>query len=111
MHAAQSVKISAMNSDNFSKYAAAMLELQQVFALYHPPESLEKWVPKIEQGLMVLSAYNRYLTPRRFVEEEEIPLNKHIDPMSVLQRLIPSSACHAPDNEVLYYERRNSVYG
>lgn len=82
----------------------AILQVHQVFKACLPQGSLEDWTPTYEEGHMVLEVSNRYYTAKKDLLDEEIPFSDQVDPLSILQRQMPSYACHAGDNEVLYFE-------
>lgn len=109
LSAKQAIRLTGLGREAFDACAVAILEIQQILSGQLPPNSLQRYQPGTEQGYLTLEFANRYFTVSNNSDDQEVPMNTYIDPVSVLRERVPANAKHTADNEVLYFEKRTTT--
>jgi hypothetical protein len=101
--AKQSITITGLGCDAFSKSARAILEIHSLFASALPPDSLQMWTPLMDENCICLEFSNRYLTPVHEADLEAVDLGPEIDPVGILASNA-QGGIYTEDNVVTYFE-------
>ena len=72
-----------------------------------PSQSHQEWKPQMDNSMLTLGFTNRYFTPQKDVESEDIKkFPNTIDPFNILQEIgQKKDGVYTEDNKVQYYER------
>ncbi|KAI0336905.1 hypothetical protein BDW22DRAFT_1302684, partial [Trametopsis cervina] len=106
--AKQAVTLTGLGCEAFDTAGRAIMEIHSYLSDTLPDGSLQPWTPMKDEDCICLEFSNRYFTlGGNMTDGESIPFPKAVDPNGVLGRYAPELK-HTDDNEVLYFERKNS---
>jgi hypothetical protein len=99
----QRIALVAPNNLAFEDSVAATKNIQQVFSMGFPSNSMKAWTPMVIDGFSAIDFATRYLAVS--TTAGSIPIPQEIDPNGVLRRICRDNVRYTAENIVKFHER------
>ena len=94
-----------MGSPKFDACARAILEIHTKLSSSLPPESLQEWIPIMDEGSICVEFSNRYFAVSSDCDHlNTIKIPSDVDPLGILAKAVPNGR-YTEDNHILYYDQ------
>lgn len=91
--------------DRFANLVQCVKRVEELLGRDFREGELDKWTPSDTYGCISIDISNRYLTPIRDCScQQELPIDKSIDPRGHLKAAAGSQFGYIQENEVQYFE-------